>query len=329
MIAIGSVITGIGSYVPETKLTNEMLEGMVDTNDEWIVKRTGIKERRIAQGKATWEIALEAADKALSDANKKPEEIDLIIAATVTPDSYTPSLACMIQGKLDAMNAAAFDISAACSGFAYAVDIADSYIKVGKAKTILVVCAEILSRIVDYKDRSTCVLFGDGAGAAIIEKSDTEEGIISTYIAANGKLGEALVAKALPVEENPLTGNREFSSSDRFIHMGGNDVFRFTAMAVPKAIDEVLSRSGRDIKDVDWIVPHQANDRIIQMVISRYGLDKDKVYVNIDRFGNTSSASIPLCLDEMKQNGLLKKGQLVVFVGFGGGLTYGSILIRI
>ena len=327
-MSIGSVLIGTGSYQPETCLTNQMLEGMVETSDEWIVQRTGIKERRIAIGKSTAEIALPAAQRALEDSGKSPEEIDLIIACTATPDSYTPSLSCVLQGKLGAKNAFAFDVIAACSGFVYAADIADSYIKCGKAKTVLVVCAEVLSRIIDYTDRSTCCIFGDGAAAAVFEAREGEEGILSTYMRSDGSKGEALLAKELPVED-PFSSDREYSSSDRFLKMDGKEVYRFTAKAVPQAIDEVIKQAGVDISEVDWIVPHQANTRIIDMVIRRYGLEREKVFVNLPYYGNTSSASVPLCLDDMRRQGLLKKGQLAIFVGFGGGLTYGSILIRI
>lgn len=328
-MSIRTVLLGTGSCVPDFKLTNAMLEQLVDTSDEWIVKRTGIRERRIAMGKATWEIAFEAAKKALSDAGVAAEDLDLIITGTVTPDSYTPSVACVIQGKLGAKNAFAFDLSAACSGFVYSTDVADSYIRMGKAKRVLVVCAEVLSRLVDFTDRSTCCIFGDGAAAAVYGASETEEGILATHMAADGTMGEALNAGALPVEQDPLSGSREFSSSYRFVKMAGNDIFRFTANAVPETIESVLGRAGKTAADVDWFILHQANDRILQMIAKRYGLASEKVYVNIDRFGNTSSASVPLCLDEMRGKGLLKKGQLAVLCGFGGGLTYGSVLIRI
>lgn len=328
MIAIGSIITGTGSFLPETRLTNQMLTEMVETSDEWIVQRTGIRERRIAVGMSTLDIALPAARRALEDAGKQPEDVDLIVACTVTPDSYTPTLSCRLQGELGAKRAFAFDLVAACSGFAYATDVADSYLRCGKAKCVLVVCAEVLSRIIDFTDRSVCCLFGDGAGAAVYEWSDTEEGILATYQGADGTKGDALLAKALPVED-PFAQKRVSASCDRFLEMDGKAVYRFTARAVPDAIDGVLKKAGVDVSQIDWIVPHQANLRIIDMVERRYGLDPEKVYVNLPYIGNTSSASIPLCLDEMRRKGLLKKGQLAIFVGFGGGLTYGAILIRI
>lgn len=327
---IGTRLIGTGSCVPDFVLSNQILEGLVDTSDAWIQKRTGIRERRIAKGQATWEIALQAAQRALADAAVDPQELDLILVGTVTPDTFTPSVACMVQGKLGAVNAFAFDLNAACSGFVYSVDVADSYIRAGKAKTVLVICAETLHRIIDYTDRTTCVLFGDGAGAAVFQADASDAGgVHATYMRADGTLGECLKAEALPVEAEPLSTARGVDPQARFLHMEGSEVFRFTAAAVPQAIEAVLQKSGCSADQVDWFVLHQANDRIIRMVVQRYGLDPAKVYVNIDRFGNTSSASIPLCLDEMRRSGRLQAGQRVVLCGFGGGLTYGAVLLDI
>lgn len=324
---IGTRLIGTGSYMPDLKLTNEMLESMVDTNDEWIVKRTGIRERRIAQNTATWELALEAGRRALEDAALDASELDLIIVGTATPDFFTPSVSCMVQGKLGASKAMAFDLSAACSGFVYSVDVADSFIRAGKAKNVLVICAETLSRIIDYTDRSTCVIFGDGAAAAVFQASE-QEGVLMTYMRANGTLGECLKAQCLPVED-PLAQGPRAVCDHRFLKMAGSDVFRFTASAVPEAIDAVLHQANMTADQIDWFVLHQANVRILQMVTTRYGLDPKKVYVNIDRYGNTSGVSVALCLDEMRKNGQLKAGQHIVISGFGGGLTYGAALIRI
>lgn len=324
---IGTRLIGTGSYMPDLKLTNEMLESMVDTNDEWIVKRTGIRERRIAQNTATWELALEAGRRALEDAALDASELDLIIVGTATPDFFTPSVSCMVQGKLGASKAMAFDLSAACSGFVYSVDVADSFIRAGKAKNVLVICAETLSRIIDYTDRSTCVIFGDGAAAAVFQASE-QEGVLTTYMRANGTLGECLKAQCLPVED-PLAQGPRAVCDHRFLKMAGSDVFRFTASAVPEAIDAVLHQANMTADQIDWFVLHQANIRILQMVTTRYGLDPKKVYVNIDRYGNTSGVSVALCLDEMRKNGQLKAGQHIVISGFGGGLTYGAALIRI
>ncbi len=327
MNKIGTKLIGMGSYLPELKLTNEMLESMVDTNDEWIQKRTGIAERRIAQNMATWELALEAGRRALADAEISADALDLIIVGTVTPDYFTPSVACMVQGKLGAVHAMAFDLSAACSGFVYCLEVADSFIQAGKAKNILIICAETLSRIVDYKDRSTCVIFGDGAGATVLQASEGEASILSTYMRADGRLGEFLKARALPIED-PLAQPR-LAHEDRFLNMAGSEGFRFTAVAVPEAIDAVLERANMTVDQIDWFVLHQANVRILNMITTRYGLNPDKVYVNINHFGNTSGASVPLCLDEMKKNGQLQSGQRIVVCGFGGGLTYGAAVIRI
>lgn len=324
---IGTRLIGTGSYMPELKLTNEMLESMVDTNDEWIVKRTGIRERRIAQNTATWELALEAGRRALEDAALDASELDLIIVGTATPDFFTPSVSCMVQGKLGASKAMAFDLSAACSGFVYSVEVADSFIRAGKAKNVLVICAETLSRIIDYTDRSTCVIFGDGAAAAVFQASE-QEGVLTTYMRANGTLGECLKAQCLPVED-PLAQGPRAVCDHRFLKMAGSDVFRFTASAVPEAIDAVLHQANMTADQIDWFVLHQANVRILQMVTTRYGLDPKKVYVNIDRYGNTSGVSVALCLDEMRKNGQLKAGQHIVISGFGGGLTYGAALIRL
>ena len=324
---IGTRLIGTGSYMPDLKLTNEMLESMVDTNDEWIVKRTGIRERRIAQNTATWELALEAGRRALEDAALDASELDLIIVGTATPDFFTPSVSCMVQGKLGASKAMAFDLSAACSGFVYSVDVADSFIRAGKAKNVLVICAETLSRIIDYTDRSTCVIFGDGAAAAVFQASE-QEGVLTTYMRANGTLGECVKAQCLPVED-PLAQGPRAVCDHRFLKMAGSDVFRFTASAVPEAIDAVLHQANMTADQIDWFVLHQANVRILQMVTTRYGLDPKKVYVNIDRYGNTSGVSVALCLDEMRKNGQLKAGQHIVISGFGGGLTYGAALIRI
>ncbi len=314
--------------MPDRKLTNEMLERMVDTNDEWIVKRTGIRERRIAQNTATWELALEAGKRALTDAGLDAAALDLIIVGTATPDFFTPSVSCIVQGKLGAEKAMAFDLSAACSGFVYCVDVADSFIRAGKAKNILVICAETLSRIIDYTDRSTCVIFGDGAAAAVFQASDADDGVLTTYMRANGTLGECLKAPILP-EEDPLAPGPRAVCDHRFLKMAGSDVFRFTATAVPEAIDAVLHQANMTADQIDWFVLHQANVRILHMITTRYGLNPDKVYVNIDRYGNTSGVSVALCLDEMRKAGKLQPGQHIVICGFGGGLTYGAALIRI
>ncbi len=330
MVPIKSLLIGTGSYVPDFVLTNQMLEELVDTNDEWIVKRTGIRERRIAKGMHTWELGVEAGRRAIEDAGVAPEEIDYIILSTCTPDTLSPTMSAIVQDKLGLKNAAAVDINACCTGFCYASDMADSFIKAGKAKTVLVISAETLHHITDYTDRGTCVLFGDGAGAAVYRAvEDGERGIISSFMAADGSGADYLYMEALPLEEDPLHSDRTYSEKNRFLKMNGSAVVRFTAAEVPRAIDEALRRANITPDQVDWVVPHQANLRILDVISKRFSIPKEKIYVNIDRFGNTSSASIPLCLDEMHKNGLLKEGQLIVCTGFGGGLTYGAFVLRV
>ena len=325
---MGSRITGFGAYLPPEVLTNSQLEALVDTNDEWIVQRTGIRERRVAQGEGTAARAEKAARKALADAGRRPEELDLIITATVTPDCFTPSVACMVQAGLGAVHAAAFDISAACSGFVYALDIADSFLRTGKFRTALIIGAETLSRIIDYSDRSTCILFGDGAGAAVVEASE-KEGVLSTCLWADGAGGGVLRAQALPQNEDPFGERPPQELARRAVSMAGGEVLRFSLSIAPRVMDEALSRAGLTIADIDWVVPHQANKRIISGIIRRYHLPEEKVYVNIDRCGNTSSATIPVCLAEMRERGLLAPGQRLLLAGFGGGLTAASAIIQL
>ena len=326
---INSQLIGTGACLPDFKLTNAMLEQMVDTSDEWIVQRTGVRERRIARNTATWELALGAAQNALEDAGITAEELDLILVSTCTPDTNTPNTAAVLQDKLGARQVGAMDINNACTGFVSATDIADSYIKAGKARTVLVVSAETLSRIVDYTDRSTCILFGDGAAAAVYRATENENlGIQSTFIAADGAGGENLRMQALPVED-PFAEDRTVDPKARFLKMQGAAVVRFTARAVPLAIDTALKRAGITAEDIDWVVPHQANLRILEVIAKRYHVPKEKIYVNMDRFGNTSSASVPICLDEMRRNGLLHEGQTIVCTGFGGGLTYGAFVLKL
>lgn len=326
---INSQLIGTGSCIPDFVLTNAMLETMVDTSDEWIVKRTGVRERRIAKNTHTWELALGAAQNALVDAGISAEELDLILVSTCTPDTNTPNTASVLQDKLGARQVGAIDINNACAGFVSATDIADSFIKAGKAKTVLVVSAETLHRITDYTDRSTCILFGDGAAAAVYRATEEQNiGIQSTFIAADGSGAEYLYMEALPVED-PFAEDRTVDPKARFLKMQGAAVVRFTAHAVPLAIDTALQRAGVSADEIDWVVPHQANLRILDVIAKRYHLPKEKVYVNMDRYGNTSSASVPICLDEMRKNGLLKAGQTIVCTGFGGGLTYGAFVLKL
>ena len=329
MEVINSQLIGTGSCIPDFALTNAMLEQMVDTSDEWIVQRTGVRERRIAKNTHTWELALGAAQNALADAGISAAELDLILVSTCTPDSNTPNTASVLQDKLGAPQVGAMDINNACTGFISATDVADSYIKAGKAKTVLVVAAETLHRITDYTDRSTCVLFGDGAAAAVYRATEDETvGIRSTFVAADGSGADYLYMEALPAED-PFAEDRTVDPKARFLKMQGAAVVRFTARAVPYAIDIALHRAGVTAEEIDWVVPHQANLRILDVIAKRYHLPKEKLYVNMDRFGNTSSASVPICLDEMRKKGLLHAGQTIVCTGFGGGLTYGAFVLKL
>ncbi len=299
--------------MPQHVLTNQDLEKMVDTSDEWITERTGIKERHIAKGISTAYMAIKASQKAMDSAWVTPDEIDIIIAATITPDYLTPSLSCLVQKEFGADSAFCFDINAACSGFCYALDIADLYIKTGRAKTILIVASEMLSRITDYTDRRTCVLFGDGAGAVIARAGDTK-GVMDSICCAVGGLGDVLKASVF--------------EDYKFIQMNGKEVYKFAVRVNIETITQLLSNNNLSTDDIAYLVPHQANKRIIATVSSKLGIDSDKTYINVDRYGNTSSASIPICLDEMNKKGLLKDGDKIILTGFGGGLTYAGILLQ-
>lgn len=318
-------IIGTGSYVPEGVTTNNDLAKWVDTSDEWISTRTGIKERRLSTGKNTSDIATNAAKKALEDAKINAEDIDLIIVATITQDSFTPSTACIVQENIGASNAVAFDISAACTGFIYALNTAWQFMKGGQAKTALVIGAEVLSKVINWKDRNTCVLFGDGAGAAVVQTSE-KKGLIASYLGSNGVGGkEALNCDAIKVR-NPYVKDEE--KEDHFITMNGKEIFRFAVKIMPKSVNKILEDSNCKIEDIKYIVPHQANLRIVESAAKKLNLGMEKFYTNLDRYGNTSGACIPIALDEMNKKGLLKEGDKIVLVGFGGGLTWGSILIE-
>lgn len=314
---ISSRIIGTGSYAPKKVLTNHDLEKMIETNDEWITERTGIKERRVAaEGETTSDMAAKAAKKALEMAGIEPDEIDTIIVATVTPDMDFPSTACFVQNKLKAHKAASFDIAAACSGFIYALSVADSLIKSGHSKYALVIGAEIFSRITDWTDRNTCVLFGDGAGAAVLAKTTGKRGILSTHLHSEGSSWKLLCASSH--EENAKT----------YIRMHGNEVFKVAVRALEDVAIEALEHNGLKGDDLDWFIPHQANERIIVATAKRLGVSMDKVYMNLQKYGNTSAASIPLALDEAVRNGKVKDGNLILLDAFGGGFTWASALVR-
>lgn len=317
-------VIGFGGYAPKKVVTNDYLSSIVETNDEWIRSRTGIKERRISEGENTSDIAFKAAKEALDRAGISPEEIDLIIVATTSPDYFTPSTACLVQAKLGAVNALSFDIAAACSGFIYGLNIASQFIKTGQCKYALIIGAEVLSKILDWTDRNTCVLFGDGAGAAVLAESQIP-GIISIYSGSDGSKGQFLECPALPV-------NNLFAADDKtksVVTMNGKEIFRFAVKIIPEGVQKVLDSSGIKLEDIKYIVPHQANYRIIETAAKKLGINEDKFYLNLDKYGNTSAASIPLALNEMWEKNLINKGDRVILVGFGGGLTWGAALIEL
>ncbi|GAA0084665.1 ketoacyl-ACP synthase III [Clostridium sp. CTA-7] len=322
----GVKVVGLGHYCPENIISNKDLENIVDTTDEWIIKRTGIKERRISTGEGTVELAYKAALEALKNSNCSKDDIDLIVVATTSPDKIMPSTACSVQGLLGCKNAAAFDVSAACSGFVYSLIVASSLIKGTDKKRALVIGSEVLSRIVDWTDRGTCILFGDGAGAAVIEISNDEEGIISTCFSSDGNLGEkSLVGGQLELN-TPFA--KEKKSEKRYIEMKGAEVFKFAVSILPQIVNELLEKANEDIANIKYIVPHQANLRIIDEAARRLKLDKDKFYVNVDKYGNTSAASIPIALSELLEKGLINRGDKIIVAAFGGGLTWAGALIK-
>ncbi|SFU59518.1 3-oxoacyl-[acyl-carrier-protein] synthase-3 [Clostridium sp. DSM 8431] len=319
-------IKNFGAYVPKKVVTNDMLSKIVDTSDEWISTRTGIKERRISEGENTSDLAVKAINKILKKENLEGKEIDLIITATLTPDNIMPSTACIIQKKIEAEKAMAFDINAACSGFMYALEVAYSMMEMNKKyKNVLVVGSEVLSKIVDWKDRNTCVLFGDGAGAVLLQRGN-EEKLTDFYSYSQGKKGDALVCGGLDIL-NPYVSLKH--PLDNHVKMDGREIFKFASRVMIDAIKTLAQNNNIDINDIDFIVPHQANERIIKYTADKLHISFDKFYLNLDKYGNTSSASIPMALSEMNDKGLIKSGMKIVMVGFGGGLTVGSILIEI
>ncbi|NQV03904.1 MAG: ketoacyl-ACP synthase III [Candidatus Omnitrophica bacterium] len=319
-------ILGLGCYLPPKKLTNKDLEKMVETSDEWIMTRTGIKERRIASKEtATSDLGVEASRLAISDAGLKPEDIDLIMVATITPDMTFPATACIIQDKIEARNAAAFDINAACSGFIFVLVLAQQFINTGLYGNVLVVGAEKLTSIVDWKDRSTCVLFGDGAGACVVGRSKDRK-IVSSFMGADGSRGHLL---SVPAGGSRLPTTDE-TVKDRlhFLKMEGNEVFKTAVRIMVDAANKAIKKAGLELGDIKLFIPHQANIRILLAVAKRLGVGKDKIFMNIERYGNMSAASTAVALVEASQQGRIKKGDNVVLVAFGGGLTYGAVVIQ-
>jgi len=324
---VGIRIVGTGSYMPEKVLTNKDLEKIVDTSDEWIVSRTGIKERRICSDKeAASDLGIKAARRALKDANVKVEDIDLVIVATITPDMFFPATSCIIQTKLGIKNAAVFDLNAACAGFIYSLSTAQQFLQTGTYKTALVIATETLSKITDWKDRNTCVLLGDGAGAAVLKKEKGDSGILSCYLDADGRYGDLL--------NMPAGGSRipatvaTVKNRLHYLKMKGNETFRIAIPEMTKSAKRGLENCGLKMEDVSLVIPHQANIRIIRALARRLSIPIEKVFVNIDRCANTSAATVAIALDEANRQGRIKKGDIIELVAFGAGFTWGSCVIK-
>jgi 3-oxoacyl-[acyl-carrier-protein] synthase-3 len=324
---MNSMITGTGSFTPSRILTNYDLEKMVETSDEWITTRSGIKERRISEnGIGSSDLALEASKIALKEAELKPEQIDLILVGTVTPDYILPSTACILQNKLGAKNAAVMDVVAACSGFIYGLSTASAFIGIGQYKNILVIGVESLSKITNWEDRNTCVLFGDGAGAAVVTATSEDKGILGTFLSGDGSLANLL---HIPIggTKTPLT-KENFDLKQHYICMQGNEVFKSAVRAMDTAARHIIDQVGLAAEDIDLLIPHQANIRIIEALAKRLKVSMNKVYVNIDRYGNTSAASVPIALDEARKKGIIQTGSNTLLVAFGAGFTWGSTVIK-
>jgi len=320
-------IIGTGSYAPKKVITNHDLEKLVDTSDQWITERTGIRERRVVEkGQTTSDLAYEACHRALKAAELSAEDLDLILVATVTPDTYLPSLACVLQDKLHAKKAAAFDIFAACSGFIYGLAAAKAFIESGMYTNVLLVGAEVLSRFTDWEDRNTCVIFGDGAGAVVLQKHAGKRGVLSTHLHSDGSFGDFITVPGGGALHPPShdTVNKKM----HFIKMRGNETFKVAVRALEDVVQEALEHNKVKAEDIDLLVPHQANLRIIQAMAQRLNMPMEKVVVTIDKYGNTSAASIPMALDEAVRDGRIKENNLILLEAFGGGLTWASALLR-
>ena len=319
-------IIGFGLYTPKNLVENERLQEFLETSDEWIRSRTGIERRYISLDENTSDLAVEASKKALNQAGLSAEEIDLIIVATVTPDNFTPSTACIVQDKLGAKNAWAFDINAACTGFIYALKLGRSLIRSGEAKNALIIGAETLSKALNWEDRGSCVLFGDGAGAIVLTSTEEDCGIKCVNVKSDGSKGDSLVIQGLPLN-SPFKDGREVSKN--YINMNGREIFKFATKVMEESIVEILEKENIKIEDISAIIPHQANLRIIDYVVKRLGIPREKFITNLQNYGNTSGASIPIALCESIDEGNLKKGDNIIMVGFGGGLTWGAALIKL
>lgn len=328
MTQYGAIIAGTGSYLPEKRLTNDDLARMVDTDNEWIVQRTGIRERRIAgPHETTASMASHAATRALQAATLEPKHIDLIICATATAEMVVPSTACFVAASLGLDSTPAYDLGAACSGFLYAVDQAAACVKAGQYKNVLVVGAETLSRITDYKDRSSCILFGDGAGAVVVQRSlDTKRGVLYTKLHADGRGWELLYCapgSRMPIDQAMVAGR------NHFLKIRGRDIYKFAVQRFNELIEDAFRACDLTIDRVKMVVPHQVNQRIIDSAMEKLNIPAEKAFVNIDRYGNTSAASIPIALDEAVRSGRLKQGDVAVMVAFGAGLTWGNAVVRL
>jgi len=327
MPAPSAIITGTGMSVPERVLTNQELEKIVDTSDEWIATRTGIRERRIAaDGDSLSQYAIAAGRQAIEAAGVTPEQIDLIILATVTPDMPIPATACTIQHKLGCTNAPAFDLSAGCSGFLYAQSVAKQFLLTDRVNHILVIGAELLSKYIDWQDRTTCVLFADGAGAVVMSRGESPRGVLASALHTDGSMVDFICMPGGGVLHPP--GQEMLDQRLHYIQMRGNETFKMAVRSIEEVCREVLDAAGLTCADVDWLVPHQANQRIINAVGQRLDLPPERVYLNIERYGNTSSASIPIALDEAVRTGKIREGQIVLMAAFGAGLTWGASVVR-
>ncbi|VAX18996.1 3-oxoacyl-[acyl-carrier-protein] synthase, KASIII [hydrothermal vent metagenome] len=325
--AAHSIISGLGRNVPDKVLSNADLEKMVDTSDEWIKTRTGISERRIADdGVTTSQLGIPSAREALKNAGVSPKELDLLLCATSTPENMFPSTACSIGHGIGAGDCPSFDLLAACTGFIYAVSVADNFIRSGSANNVLIVASEIYSRIVNWKDRGTCVLFGDGAAAVVVSRSDVSSGIIDSIIHSNGAYGDLLTVGGV-ASRRPVAG-RAIEDAGYFLKMKGNQTFKVAVKRMTDVASKLLEKNGLTAGDVDMVIPHQANIRIINAVGKSLGVPEEKVFVNVNKYGNTSAASIPIAMYEAVEEGRVKPGDLVLLVAFGGGLTWGATLIR-
>lgn len=323
---ITSKIVATGAEIPAQVITNDDLAKIVDTNDEWISQRTGIKERHISGGENLSELATKAAKQILERANVDAKEIDLIIVATVTADYGTPSAACMVQKEIGADNAVAFDITAACSGFLFGLSVADKFIRCGVYKKALVIGGEVLSKIVDWTDRSTCVLFGDGAAGVLLERSEDEQGLVLEELGSQGSGYEVLTEGYTPAS-NAFNDVEPLQKQD-YVYMDGREVFKFATKKIVSSVSHVMEKAGVTADDIKYFIPHQANARIVEVSAKKLKIPYEKFYMNIDRYGNTSAASIPIALNEMNEKNLLQKGDKIILCGFGGGLTWGSVLIN-